>query len=206
MGWLLSGGCSIQDALRAFLLPIKNDDARLDFYTVYKKEAMDYDTDYVKKYDDDLNTTLIFVRRQTLPSALSTHPICSRRQVCSLPSVQPLSSMSNQSSNPIRMNSLLPSSVQSSSPSINPLSQARTPPFLPLTKAPPAGLPPHRASCTQVCWCHCWPHLSRCWGSSGSTVTCGTQGGRRSNVAEIVSGNWRDWRDGHSTHLLSVYR
>ena len=54
---------SFQDALRTFFQPIKNDDARLDFYTVYKKEATEYDTDYVKKYDEDLNTTLIFVSR-----------------------------------------------------------------------------------------------------------------------------------------------
>ena len=53
--------CSFQDALRTFFQPIKNDDARLDFYAVYKKEAVEYDTDYVKKYDEDLNTTLIFV-------------------------------------------------------------------------------------------------------------------------------------------------
>jgi len=52
---------SFQDALRTFFQPIKNDDARLDFYAVYKKEAVEYDTDYVKKYDEDLNTTLIFV-------------------------------------------------------------------------------------------------------------------------------------------------
>jgi len=51
-----------------FFLPIKNDDARLDFYTMYKKEAMEYDTDYVKKYDEDLNTTLIFVRHPTFVS------------------------------------------------------------------------------------------------------------------------------------------
>ena len=57
---------SIQDALRAFLLPIKNDDTRLDFYTVYKKEATEYDVDYIKKYDEDLNTTLIFVRHPPL--------------------------------------------------------------------------------------------------------------------------------------------
>ena len=56
------GTDSIQDALRAFLQPIKSDDPRLDFYTVYKREATEYDTDYVKKYDEDLNTTLIFVR------------------------------------------------------------------------------------------------------------------------------------------------
>ena len=52
---------SIQDALRKFFQPIKNDDSRLDFYTMYKREATEYDTDYVKKYDEDLNTTLIFV-------------------------------------------------------------------------------------------------------------------------------------------------
>ena len=45
-----------------FFKPIKNDDPRLDFYTVYKREATEYDVDYVKKYDEDLNTTLIFVR------------------------------------------------------------------------------------------------------------------------------------------------
>jgi len=35
-------GRSFQDALRTFFQPIKNDDARLDFYTVYKKEAVEY--------------------------------------------------------------------------------------------------------------------------------------------------------------------
>ena len=30
---------------------------------MYKREATEYDIDYVKKYDEDLNTTLIFVRR-----------------------------------------------------------------------------------------------------------------------------------------------
>jgi len=29
---------------------------------MYKREAVEYDTDYVKKFDEDLNTTLIFVR------------------------------------------------------------------------------------------------------------------------------------------------
>lgn len=56
-------GCSFQDALRTFFQPIKHDDPRLDFYAIYKKEATEYDTNYVKKYDEDLNTTLIFVRR-----------------------------------------------------------------------------------------------------------------------------------------------
>jgi len=54
---------SFQDALRAFFQPIKTDDPRLDFYTMHKRESTEYDMDYVKKYDEDLNTTLIFVRR-----------------------------------------------------------------------------------------------------------------------------------------------
>ena len=54
---------SFQDALRTFFQPIKNDDARIDFYTMYKREATEYDTDYVKKYDEDLNTTPTFVGR-----------------------------------------------------------------------------------------------------------------------------------------------
>ena len=42
--------------------PLKSDEARTDFYAVYKRESMEYDTNYVKKYDEDLNTTLVFVR------------------------------------------------------------------------------------------------------------------------------------------------
>jgi len=53
---------SIQDALRMFMPPLKNDEARADFYTVYKRESMEYDTNYVKKHDEDLSTTLVFVR------------------------------------------------------------------------------------------------------------------------------------------------
>lgn len=54
---------SFQEALRTFFQPIKNDDPLLDLYTVYKKESSEYDVDYIKKYDEDLNTTLIFVSR-----------------------------------------------------------------------------------------------------------------------------------------------
>ena len=53
---------SIREALRTYLPPIKNDDPQLDFYTMYKRETMEYDAEHMKKYDDDLNTTLIFVR------------------------------------------------------------------------------------------------------------------------------------------------
>ena len=45
-----------------YLQPIKNDDPQLDFYTMYKRETMEYDTEYMQKYNEDLNTTLIFVR------------------------------------------------------------------------------------------------------------------------------------------------
>jgi hypothetical protein len=52
---------SIQEALRAYLQPIKSDDPTLDFYTMYRRETMEYDTEYMQKYNEDLNTTLIFV-------------------------------------------------------------------------------------------------------------------------------------------------
>jgi len=45
-----------------YLQPIKNDDPRLDFFTMYKRETMEYDADYMKNHNEDLNTTLIFVR------------------------------------------------------------------------------------------------------------------------------------------------
>ena len=48
-----------------YLQPIKNDDPRLDFYTMYKRETTEYDTEYMQKYNEDLNTTLIFVRLST---------------------------------------------------------------------------------------------------------------------------------------------
>jgi hypothetical protein len=52
----------MQDALRTFFKPIKTDDPRLDFYTMYKRESTEYDMEYVKKCEDDLNTALLFVR------------------------------------------------------------------------------------------------------------------------------------------------
>jgi len=53
---------SIQEALRMYLQPIKNDDPQLDFYTMYKREATEYDTEYMQGYNEGLNTALIFVR------------------------------------------------------------------------------------------------------------------------------------------------
>ena len=37
------------------------EDLRAKFYEHYRKEAEEYDNDFMKKYDEDLNTTLIFV-------------------------------------------------------------------------------------------------------------------------------------------------
>jgi hypothetical protein len=40
---------------------INNDDLQIDFYTVYKRETVEYGTEYMQEYDEDLDTTLIFV-------------------------------------------------------------------------------------------------------------------------------------------------
>jgi len=37
------------------------EDYRTQFYQTYRKEAKEYDEEFIKKYDEDLNTTLIFV-------------------------------------------------------------------------------------------------------------------------------------------------
>jgi hypothetical protein len=45
-----------------YFQPIKNDDPKLDFYTMYKRETTEYDSESMQKHNEDLNTTLIFVR------------------------------------------------------------------------------------------------------------------------------------------------
>ena len=35
---------------------------KLNFYTMYGQETTEYDTEYIRKHNEDLNTTLIFVR------------------------------------------------------------------------------------------------------------------------------------------------
>ena len=127
---------SIQDALRTFFQPIKNDDTRLDFYTMYKREATEYDTDYVKKYDEDLNTTLIFVSHLPFSPVSNLTRLC--RRVCSRPSVLPSSSTSTRGYNPTRTSNPQLSSAHSSSPSINPLSRTQLPLFHLFKKVPPA--------------------------------------------------------------------
>jgi len=51
---------SIQEGM--YLQSIRNDDPQLDFYTMYKRETTEYDTEYMQKHNEDLNTTLIFMR------------------------------------------------------------------------------------------------------------------------------------------------
>ena len=63
---------SIEEALRMYLQPIKNDDPELDFYAMYKRETTEYDVEYMEKHNEDLNTTLIFVRF-CVPSTVKQH-------------------------------------------------------------------------------------------------------------------------------------
>ena len=44
---------------------MRTGDPRADFFAVYRKEAAEFDKDYIKKYDEDLSTTLIFVSSST---------------------------------------------------------------------------------------------------------------------------------------------
>ena len=62
---------SLHSALKQFFDPLRTGDSRTDFFTVYRKESAEFDRDYAKKYDEDLNTSLIFVSRPI--SFLDTH-------------------------------------------------------------------------------------------------------------------------------------
>jgi len=57
---------SLHSALKEFFDPLRTNDSRNDFFAVYRRESADFDRDYVKKYDEDLNTSLIFVSRPVL--------------------------------------------------------------------------------------------------------------------------------------------
>ena len=41
--------------------PFPNPSAHIEFYKKFKREADEYDNDFIKKHDDEANTTLIFV-------------------------------------------------------------------------------------------------------------------------------------------------
>ena len=66
-------------------LPSTKEDLRTKFYEKYRREAEEYDKDFIKKYDEDMNTTLIFVGfflRCLGADALTRHVY---RLVCSPP-------------------------------------------------------------------------------------------------------------------------
>jgi len=46
------------------------EDLRAEFYKHYHKEAEEYDKEFIKRHDEDLNTTLIFVRLE--PDSMDT--------------------------------------------------------------------------------------------------------------------------------------
>ena len=109
---------SIQEALWMYFQPIKSDDPQLDFYTMYKRETVEYDTKCMQKHKD-LNNTLIFVRVWIL--LVATRVDHNFRLTCSPRSVPPLPSMSSPGSSQALANGLKPTSVCLFSPIIRPL-------------------------------------------------------------------------------------
>ena len=55
--------CHLSQSCRAKQdkLPVDLEDHEARFYEAYRKVAEEYDKDFLKKYEEDLNTTLIFV-------------------------------------------------------------------------------------------------------------------------------------------------
>ena len=139
---------SIQEALRMYLQPIKNDDPKLDFYTMYKRETMEYDTEYMQKYNEDLNTTLIFVRSRVPSSPHDVDHV--PRLVCSRRSAQPSSSTSSPSSSQTPPSGQKPTSVRFSSVSTDPSLPAKTPPLPQRGMVPSQKSSPPRISCMQA--------------------------------------------------------
>ena len=58
------------------------EDPRSRFYEDYRKVAEEYDKEFMKRYDEDLNTTLIFVRLACLLGILLGTKLV-HRLVCS---------------------------------------------------------------------------------------------------------------------------
>ena len=112
-----------------YFQPIKTDDPQLDFYTLYKRETVEYDTEYMQKYNEDLNTTLIFVCSSLSLTAM--HIDHDPRPVCSLPSAPPSPSPSSPSSCRTQENGQKRISERFSSASIHPFLPTRTPLLLP---------------------------------------------------------------------------
>ena len=64
----------------------KQEHLRRNFYKLYQKEAEEYNKVFMKKYDEDLNTTLIFVslayRTDACPLSWTTGWPLFRRDLC----------------------------------------------------------------------------------------------------------------------------
>ena len=71
-------------------LPTDREDRQAQFYENYRKLAGDYDKEFLKKHEDDLKTTLIFVSRAHMVR-LRSRAHQRNRLVCFLP-LQPHSS------------------------------------------------------------------------------------------------------------------
>ena len=148
-----------------YFQPIKNDDPILDFYTMYKRETVEYDTEYMQKYNEDLNTTLIFV----CPSIplIVLHADRDPRPVYSPPSAPPSSSTSSPSSSQTQENGQKRTSGRFSSASTDPFLPTKT---LPLLSRGAVRL--RKSSRPWICYMQacsfrCWLRSSRCWASSG---------------------------------------
>lgn len=67
----MTDSSSIHSALKEFFQPLKTNDARADFFAIYRRESEEFDKENTKKYDEDLNTSLIFVS-SSLHNAVAT--------------------------------------------------------------------------------------------------------------------------------------
>lgn len=66
---------SLHSVLEDFFEPLTTNDSRTDFFAAYRRESNEFDREYVGKYDEDLNTCLIFVCA-VLPFLFANHPNC----------------------------------------------------------------------------------------------------------------------------------
>ena len=142
------------------------EDLRAKFYEHYRKEADEYDKEFMKKYEEDLDTTLIFV---CYPHRFNRHTyidLC-HRLVCSPPSLPPSSSRSTLSSSLIRTKRPPPSSVSSSTRWITPPSATTFLPSHSLGLVPHARSSRSRQFCSPVLPLHSSLPSWRCLASSG---------------------------------------
>ena len=88
---LITSHSSLHSALKEFFEPLRTSDPRADFFTIYRKESDEFDREYAKKYDEDLNTSLIFVSFSppSVASWVSSPMFGTSRLVCSQRSAQP---------------------------------------------------------------------------------------------------------------------